>query len=534
MKGGTEATQPARTAALRRVGRRVRSLLAAAGLATATMLGLPTLATATVIGRDWASRCVPCGYRLIHPLSDRTVTSSHRITIEVVCRAQRAVNLPQLRLGDGSLLESTWIDQGTGQYGLYDLQITRYERTGPPLPEGASVTLGSSGSQYCWDALTTHDGVNDYDPAGCFELDQAEPCCATVDASMQQFEPLLSFQVEAEGGSVESRDALTDAGKLDGGSQPLDAAPAALDGTRSALDGSDADSAFETGQDSPGALNWSAGSLGLRCSVNGDSADLYLDVGVAPLPDNVVRIDLFDREIADDGATKDTALRWETEPCLGQARRQFKAAGLPNGPGWVAFDTTTTSRRHVYRILAHTEGGPLDETPLRELRVPQDCVESSEIELTWQQLAFTVNCQRAREERDWDEFTELLGRDVDSRACVAELSEPAQGEPAEPIFPEEPPNGQNPALVVTTVSTPSAPPSDAPSPPTFVRSGRSVPSSSCSFRARGYRNPPLFVAMSWLLCLAWRRRKPDALPARSARLLVQRRRGSRTREGIEA
>lgn len=303
--------------------------------------------------------CLNCGVSLLRPLAGRTVAPFHRIDVMTSCSDAGFVRMPRLWTREGPL-ESEWLQTESSPVDFTAQSFTRWRRIGPPLPQGTQVMLGMQGPLAC-ELGSYGETCNGY-RIDCAENPEVDCCSIPGDAPLTA---LLAFDVSGE--PLRS---------LDAGTVPSIAA---------AADGGVAEA--ETAVIVPPLL-------ALRCARSGDSVNFYLDLGVPPLDDAIVDVDLewyLTSSAVADSEPHGVTRAWRSQPCVGQLVRRFEMVesrslsfALPPEPG-----------SYAYAISVGGEAGPLAAPIEGSLRLPDDCVSPSEIELSWQAQYFSVQCNEA-------------------------------------------------------------------------------------------------------------------------------------------
>jgi hypothetical protein len=251
--------------------------------------------------------------------------------------------------------------------------------------------------------------------------------------------------------------------------------------------------------------------LALRCARSGDGVNVYLDLGMSPLSDAIVDVDLEWYETS--SALLDSELRrvarvWRSQPCVGQLVRRFEMIGSRS----LSFALPPEPTTYAYTIGVGGEAGPLALPIEGTLRLPDDCVSPSEIELSWQAQYFSVQCNEAESPPLANlsyRYPEL--RETQSTGdCFLERADESVVSEPEPLL--EAPVVGAPAAATVLVKQPLEP-SEANVPPQLLTAGPAEPdgehrsNAGCSLS----RSPGGPVPLgSLVLLVATRRRRSVA------------------------
>ncbi len=425
-------------------------------------------AEAILVPSRYSIDCVRCGYRLVRPLSNRSVSPQHQLEIEFYCPTDLELPLPELRQQDGSVVPSIWEQRFAGAVG--ENAIRRYVRTGPALPEG-TLTLGGNPRQ-CSLSIERKDTRNRTQYVYCSDKDDS--CCEQLEANSlnSPFIPVLTFDV-----NIPAQDAA-------------DAAEPSLEPT-------------------------------LRCRANPEQegVELFLDTIESRIPPQLVGIDL---EIESSALDEPQVVIWDGQLCAGQQLRQFLGFGSlthPSQPVELSFS-----------LHLRDEDGPYQETS-GQLRIPEDCVETPAVGLTFQRLNFTAWCPDSASgplylsPTLWPETQKMLP--VGAGGCEAttplfpDEPEPTSQTPPAPAPPpamttvpsEPPPEPQSLPATQASTTEPEAPaqdPSPAHMPPPGSVQGSPPQTRSCSVALSGQNPAPWSWCAALTLLLAARRRTAQA------------------------
>ncbi len=389
--------------------------------------------------------CRYCGYRLVRPLADRTVAPTYQLELEFNCLSDIEPQLPELRQADGSVVPSEWEAypewRAIPQWNDRDY-VQRFIRVGPELPLGP-LSLGASSPREC-----SHTVVSSC-ASRSIRCAREDSCCDQVNSEAMEFIPALEFQV-AEPSNPSQGDASQ-------------AAP--------------------------------PNDLQVRCSIRqpGSAVQFYLDTGNASLDPNLIRIELsLDSPLLEQ--PKQTV--WSGEPCLGQRLRDFSGYGelsLPPDKGEVS-----------YALGKYGENGLLEEGQSGVLNVPQDCVDGSDISLSFQRLQFSTWCPESSSAPlliDWAQYpeTQLSG------SCEAPLRAETDAETDDGIIvvtePMVEPESQAPAPQQAMTEPPRQPSPETTDVPLQTR--------SCSMAFPDQHRTPWIwsTALSLLLVARLRKRR---------------------------
>lgn len=296
--------------------------------------------------------CYDCGVAFMRPLSGRVVSPDHVVEVRTHCWHPVGELLPVLMDGDEEV-PSEWVSADEGIIGE---NFRRWRRTGPALPVGKRIVVGSRGAPSC--QLSNPGG---FEGVISCAPNEALDCCAR---ETESFLSRFTFDVEDVQDPVSARDASADSAPVEDESRPF----------------------------------------GLHCVANevsndpNDQIEFYLDVGGATLDPRIVQLSLRWSQ-----AVNYYALDWYAPPCLGQSTRSFHAEPFGNERFELWLAAGTVPATVTYEITAGSETGPLGQPTEGTLALPGDCVAPTELGPSWQRFDFSVTCEEgfSSPEPDW-------------------------------------------------------------------------------------------------------------------------------------